>query len=113
MDNTSNDGIHSMVPKEQMSEGARKLRDAYEIVPGAPLFQREFGYYCLERWYEQGLDPEADRRELFKFDPLGGFGLGRLGWCEAAFVPDFEEEIIEDRGDTEVVRDKAGRGVPL
>lgn len=106
-----NDGIHSPVPKEKMIEGAKKLRDAYEKVPGAPLVQREFGYYCLERWYEQGLDSEADRREIFKYDPPGSFGLGRLGWCEAAFVPDFEVEIIEDRGDTEVVRDKAGRHV--
>ena len=111
MVSNSNDGIHSLLPRELMCEGAKKLRDAYARVPGAPLIQREFGFYCLERWYEQGLDPEFNRAELFQFDPPGSFGLGRLGWCEAAFVPDFEEEIIEDRGETEVVRDKAGRHV--
>jgi len=50
-------------------------------------------------------------RELFGFDPSGNFGLGRLGWCEASFDPPFEEKILEDRGEHEVVQDKAGRAV--
>jgi uroporphyrinogen decarboxylase len=34
-----------------------------------------------------------------------------LGWCEAGFCPGFEEAVIEDRGEHEVVRDTAGRHV--
>ena len=44
------DGIHAMVPREQMIEGARKLRETYAITPGAPTYHKEFGFYCLERW---------------------------------------------------------------
>lgn len=105
------DGVHGLPPREKMCPGARKLRDTYAMVPGAPIVHREFGFYCLERWFEQGLDPAADRRELFGYDPPGSFGLGRLGWCEAAFTPQFEEKVIEDRGDTEIVQDHAGRHV--
>lgn len=41
----------------------------------------------------------------------GSHRLGQLGWCEAAFSPAFEEKILEDRGEHEVVRDFAGRHV--
>jgi len=100
-----------MVPRERMCEGARKLRDAYARVPGAPLYRREFGYYCLERWKEQGMPCDVPLETLFFFDPPGSHGLGQLGWCEAAFEPAFEEKVIEDRGEHEVVRDFAGRHV--
>jgi len=105
------DGIHGMVPREKMDEGPRSRRDVYDVVPGAPLRQEEFGYYCLERWAEQGMPADADKNELFGFDPPGDVRLRGLGWCEAAFVPAFEEAVIEDRGDYEVVRDRAGRHV--
>lgn len=105
------DGIHAMVPRERMAEGTRKLRDAYAITPEAPFFRREFGFYCLQRWHEQGLDPDADLAEVFHYDPPGTHALGGLGWCEAAFVPAFPEKIIERRGPHEVVQDHAGRHV--
>ncbi|MCX7804286.1 MAG: hypothetical protein N3A38_03755 [Planctomycetota bacterium] len=105
------DGIHGMVPREKMSEGARKLRDTYAITPGAPLYRTEFGFYCKERWKEQGLPADADYARVFQYDPPGSHSLGQLGWCEAAFVPKFEEKVIEDRGDHEVVQDFAGRKV--
>jgi len=105
------DGIHAMVPREQMCESARKLRDFYARKPGAPLFRREFGYYCLDEWYEQGLDPDADKAELFNYDPPGHYPLRGLGWCEAGFVPAFEDKVLEDRGDYELVQDFAGRSV--
>jgi len=104
-------GVTALVSREQMSEGARKLRDAYEMVPGAPVYQREFGYYCLERWKEQGLPENADLAELFGYDPNGKHALGQLGWCEAALRPVFDTKIIEQRGETEVVQDYAGRHV--
>jgi len=105
------DGIHALVPRERLRPAARKLRDTYAITPGAPLFKREFGYYCLERWYEQGLPRDADLAQEFDYDPPGDFGLRGLGWCEAALVPAFEECVIEERGEHEVVQDTAGRHV--
>ncbi|MBD3244279.1 MAG: hypothetical protein GF331_27050 [Chitinivibrionales bacterium] len=105
------DGIHAMLPRELMAPGARKLRDTYAVTPGAPLYQREFGFYCLERWYEQGLSREADLAEEFGYDPPGSHRLGGLGWCEAAFSPAFEEKVLEDRGEYELVQDFAGRAV--
>jgi len=103
------DGIDGMVPREKMRISARLMRDTYAITPGAPFFKREFGYHCLERWYEQGLDRNADLAELFHYDPPGVHMLGGLGGCEAAFVPAFEEKILEDRGEHEVIQDHAGR----
>ncbi len=103
------DRIHGMVPREAMSAAARKLRDTYAITPGAPFVQREFGYYSLEQWAEQGMPQDVPRETLFGFDPPGGFVLRRLGWCEAAFQPPFEEKVLEDRGEHEVVRDAWGR----
>lgn len=105
------DGARAPVPRERMAEGARKLRDAYARVPGAPLYRREFGFYCIERWKEQGLPADAPFAELFHYDPPGAHHLRGLGWCEAAFVPPFEEKVLEDRGDHEVVQDFAGRAV--
>jgi len=98
-----------------MAPAARKLRDNYARVPGAPLFRREFGFYVMDRWKREGhlpADVTAEQlREIFQYDPPGGFSLGGLGWCEAAFCPAFEEKIVEDRGEHEVVQDKAGRHV--
>jgi len=106
------DGIHAMVPRDKMSEPARKLRDAYNITPGAPLYRREFGYYVMDRWRREGhITEHTDLDALFLFDPPGAHALGGLGWCEAASEPLFEEKVIEDRGDYEVVRDVAGRHV--
>ena len=59
------DGIHTMVPREAMTPAARKLRDTFAITPGLPLIRREFGYYCLEQWYEQGLPRDADLAKVF------------------------------------------------
>ena len=105
------DGVQAMVPRDQMCESARKLRDTYTVTPGVPLFRREFGYYCLEQWKEQGMPEDVPHAELFNFDPGGGHGLGQLGWCESAFQPNFETKVVEDRGEHEVVQDSAGRHV--
>jgi uroporphyrinogen decarboxylase len=94
-----------------MNEHARLLRDTYAVTPGARLVRREFGYYCLERWHEQGLDREADLSEVFDYDPGATYDFYGLGWCEAAFQPAFEDKVLEDRGDYELVQDWAGRGV--
>lgn len=101
-----------MVPRERMSPGARKLRDAYERKPGAPIYHREFYIWAeaLARWKaEEGMPSEVPLEKLFGYDPPGNHSLGQLGWCEAAFVPAFETAVLEDRGETELVRDYAGR----
>ena len=109
--NPIGDGITTMVPRDRMDASARKLRDAYARVPGAPLYRTEFGFYSLERWKEQGMPQDVDRAQLFDYDPPARAGLGKLGWTEAAFEPGFEEKILEDRGEYEVVQDTAGRAV--
>ncbi len=105
------DGVHGMVSREAMIAPARKLRDTYAITPGAPFVQREFGFYCLEQWAEQGMPQNVSHDELFGYDPSGKSAMGGLGWCEAAFSPCFEEKILEDRGEHELVQDASGRHV--
>lgn len=106
------DGIHEKLTREEMCEGARKYWDFYNMKPGAGFYQREFGYYSLEKWQrEEGLDRDADLGKLFGFDPQGRADVGGLGWCEAGFMPIFEEKVLEDRGDYELVQDFAGRAV--
>jgi uroporphyrinogen-III decarboxylase len=107
-------GVDAMVEREKMDPSARKLRDTYARVPGAPLFRREFGFYSLDAWKEQGM-PDLPVQELWKdvflCEPAGNLGLGQLGWCEGGFSPVFESKILEDRGEHEVVQDHAGRAV--
>ena len=105
------DGVHGMVPRAKMRPEARKLRDTYARTPGIPLFKREFGFYCLERWKEQGMPQDVPPAHLFNYDPPGNYPLHGLGWCEAAFQPAFEVKVIEDRGDHELEQDFAGRHV--
>lgn len=104
------DGVHALVPRDRMCPAARKLRDAYSRVPGAALYRREFGWYVMDRWKREGhVKPDTDLAKLFNFDPPGKHDLYELGWCEAAFVPAFEEKVVERRGEHEVVQDFAGR----
>jgi uroporphyrinogen decarboxylase len=103
------DGIHAVVPDTMMDPAARKLRDVYAIKPGAPVFQKEFGFYCQEAWRQQGLMPGCDYAAEFGYDAPGKHALWGAGWCEAAFTPPFEEKVLEDRGEHEVVQDHAGR----
>lgn len=106
------DGIHGMLPREQMSHAVRKYWDYLNRKPGAPFYQQEFGFYCLDKWRrDEGLSEDADLSALFGFDEPAVTMLSGLGGCEAAFEPEFEEEILEDRGDHELARDHAGRHV--
>ncbi|MBU0613829.1 hypothetical protein KJ766_00910, partial [Patescibacteria group bacterium] len=60
------DSIRSLAPREQMSASAIKLRDTYAGKPNAPFVQKTFGlWYCLDTWYENGLDREIDLDEFF------------------------------------------------
>ncbi|MEI6971717.1 MAG: hypothetical protein WCL44_09390, partial [bacterium] len=72
------DGIHAMVPRERMSDGARRLRDAYDIVPGAPLYRREFYIWedAIERWKGEGMPADIPHDQLFLWDPPGSHSMG-------------------------------------
>lgn len=80
--------------------------------PGASIIQDEFGFYSLGRWKrEKHISSDADLRTLFHFDKSAIADLWGLGWCESEFYPAFEEKILEDRGEHEVIQDSAGRKV--
>ncbi|MDR0473332.1 MAG: hypothetical protein LBH43_06645 [Treponema sp.] len=91
------------------------MRDFYALKKNAPVYQKEFGFYVLDKWKAEGhISPNASDAELgglFGFDPPGKFHLDSLGWCEAGFSPVFEEKVLEDQGDYELVQDFAGRTV--
>ena len=101
------------------SPSIRKIWDFYEMKPDAPIYQKEFGYYVLDRWIREGhlkpqdqvTDYDAYLRGVFGYDEPAIFTLNGLGWCEAAFLPEFEEKVLEDRGDHELAQDFAGRSV--
>ncbi|MDR1948365.1 MAG: uroporphyrinogen decarboxylase family protein [Spirochaetaceae bacterium] len=104
--------VTTLPPYETMSGGAKKMRDFYALKPDAPIRQEEFGFFTLERWKHEGhITDGDDLNVLFGFDPPGKYSLENLGWCEAGFCPVFEEKVLEDQGDYELVQDFAGRGV--
>ncbi|HML45492.1 MAG TPA: uroporphyrinogen decarboxylase family protein [Clostridia bacterium] len=113
------EGMTSLPAYETMSPSAKKVRDFYAIKPDAPLYQKEFGFYVLDRWIREGhlkpreevADYSAYLRGVFAFDEPAIHDVGGLGWCEAGLFPVFEEDVLEDRGDHELVRDFAGRSV--
>ena len=95
-----------------LNDSIHKMRDFYSHKPGSPLYMEEFGFYTRERWTREGhITPETNMSELFGFDRGGKVQMGDLGWCEAEFCPAFTEEVLEDRGEHELVRDWAGRHV--
>ena len=59
------DGVHALVPRDRMSESARKMRDIYAITPGAPIHHEEFGFMegTPERWREEGMPQDITTDE--------------------------------------------------
>ena len=102
-----------------MQDAVRKIRDFYAMTPDAPIYQKEFGYYVLDKWIEQGyLKPRSEvanydayLREVFGYDEPVIHTVAGVGDCFAEFFPMFEEKILEDRGAHELVQDQAGRHV--
>ncbi|HJD23282.1 MAG TPA: uroporphyrinogen decarboxylase family protein [Firmicutes bacterium] len=101
-------------------DAIKKLRDFYAMKPGSPFVLREFGFFSLDRWIAEGYlrpydkvegDYGAYLEDTFGFDKDTTFDIHTLGWCEAAFDPYFEEVQVEDQGDSEIIRDFAGRNV--
>ena len=99
-----------MLPREQMDAAAAKLRDVYSVKPDASFFQREFGYYSLERWAKEGMPAgHAEFAKMAGFDPDAKFLLKGFNFSNQIFLPAFPETVIEDRGEYEVVQDSIGR----
>lgn len=94
-----------------MNSGER-MRATYAFQPVDRLFRREFYIWseAIERWKAEGLPPDYGERNLFNFDPAGMVDVGlNLGWCEPPFLPDYEEKVVKDDGETEIIQDCAGR----
>lgn len=80
------DGIYGMLSRDEMCEGAKKYWDFYNMKPGAGFYQREFGFYSLEKWRERdGLDESADLNKLFGFDPEGARSFSAWAGARRAF----------------------------
>lgn len=102
-----------------MNKAIKKINDFYSLKPDAEIYQKEFGFYVLDKWIEEGYlkkreeveDYDEYLRKVFYYDEPAIFELWGLGWTEAAFEPEFEVKILEDRGEHELVQDNAGRGV--
>ena len=97
----------------------KKLRDFYDLTPNAPIYEKEFGFYVLDKWISQGYlkprdqveDYQAYLREVFELDEPAVEPLKGLGGCWAGLCPEFEVKVLEDRGKYELVQDVCGRGV--
>jgi uroporphyrinogen decarboxylase len=100
------------ITMDKKSLAVQKIRDFYAMKRNAPIYQLEFGYFVWDKWKAEGhVTDDTDINQLFGFDENGRAGLWSLGWCEAAFCPVFDEEVLEERGKYELVRDFAGRHV--
>ena len=94
------------------TEALKKTQDFYAQKKNAKILQREFGYYSLDRWINEGhIKNQEELTQLWGQDDMCIVPLWGLGWCEAALIPPFEEKVLEDRGEYELVQDFAGRQV--
>ncbi len=107
----STSGFHRLPPRDQMPLPVRKWRDTYDLKPNIGFYQKEFGFFTMETWKTQGMPTDVPLETLFGFDAPATVSFSGLGWCEAAFEPAFEEKVLEDRGEYELVQDRAGRHV--
>lgn len=94
-----------------MPPQVRKLRNTFKITPSEGFIQKEFGFYCLDRWRKEGLPVDADLNKFFDFDENAEYQIRGIGWTAPNFHPPFEEKILEDHGDYEHVQDVFGRVV--
>lgn len=100
-------------------DAVQRIQDFYNMKPDARIYRKEFGYYVLDKWRKEGhlkaVDAVPDygqyTRDLFGFDEQAMYNIKGLGWCESDFHPAFEEVILEDRGEHELVQDRWGRSV--
>ncbi len=75
----------------------------YESVDRCPIWDFGFWDETLDLWREQGMPADADPDEYFGMD-----AQWRSIPIATRLLPAFDEQLIEDRGETEVVRDGEG-----
>lgn len=113
------DEIGKIMMGKHTQPAVKILRSNYKITPGARIYRKEWGYYCLDRWEKEGHIPAGMSKEeriihfekIFMFDGFARHRLTDLGGIEAPFVPLFDVKVLEDRGEHELVQDIAGRKV--
>ncbi len=111
------DGIHGMLPEEQMPEHIKKYRAVLNRTPDAPIFHYEGWYYSIDAWREQGLPEHLEEgsdewNAFFSFDKTADHHVHGLGWCEANMVPAFDEKVLDRQDDgKEIIQDAVGRSV--
>ena len=111
--------MNQHLSNEAFLRSARKMQDFYDLKPGAPIYEKEFGFYTKDKWIADGIlepddgtfDYDVYLRRKFGFDEKVVHTLTGLGGCEAGMDPLFEVKILEDRGEYELVQDYAGRSV--
>ena len=104
---------------DDMNNNIKKMNDFYALKPNSKIMLREFCFFSLDKWTEQGYlkpwneaeDYDKYLQELFGFDEPAVHDICNLGWCEAGFSPCFEEKVIESTDEYEIVLDFAGRHV--
>ena len=95
-----------------MEDYIQRMWDYREGKPGARIVQKEFWYFCIDKWAAQGHVKSVEELEaITRMDPPAIFDLMGLGWTEAGLCPEFETKVLEDLGDYELVQDFAGRSV--
>jgi uroporphyrinogen decarboxylase len=88
------------------------MRATYEFRPVDHLYRREFYIWdeAIAKWREQGLPEDYGATNLFNYDPGYSVSPGaNLAWCEPPYLPVYEERVIRDEGDYEIIEDWAGR----
>lgn len=86
-----------LLPQEvaAMTDAVSKMHAFYAHTPNAPLYQREFGFYVMDRWIREGhVLPESatpDRaaylRTLFSYDDPAVITLTGCGGCGSRPLP--------------------------
>jgi uroporphyrinogen decarboxylase len=86
-----------MTPRERFAAILR-----YQPVDRCPIMNFGFWSETRERWASEGLPVEADADAFFGFENYRG------AWPNLGLCPGFADEVVEDRGDSEIVRQGDG-----
>jgi hypothetical protein len=84
----------------------------YQPVDRAPLYDFNFWDETLPEWHKQGLPADVTQANSHRYFGLdASIGGGDQGWdagIPVGLCPAFEEIVIEDRGDHELVQQRDG-----
>ncbi|HEY3398570.1 MAG TPA: uroporphyrinogen decarboxylase family protein [Armatimonadota bacterium] len=91
----------------------RERREAvFTFQPVDHLPRQEFGFWpeVVERWQGEGLPPDWRETNLFGFDDNDHQGTRLdLGWVESPLLPGFEQLVLEETANYQVIQDTTGR----